>query len=99
MAEAAPATAARTAALIGVPCMTIALATLPVLVGFGLVPFAGSLAAGMGSLAAVAGGVELAAVGGGLVARFESGRGPMAAPASVDYPASQPTRAGPAQGG
>ena len=84
MAEAAPATAARTAALIAVLCMTIALATLPVLVGFGLVPFAGWLADGLGSLAAVAGGVKLAAMGWGLLARFETGRAPMAAAASMD---------------
>jgi len=35
-------------------------------------------------LAAVAGGVKLAAMGWGLVARFETGRAPMAAAASMD---------------
>jgi len=84
MAETAPTMAARTAALAAVLAMTIALAALPVLVGSGLVPVAGWLAAGLGSLVGVAGGVKLAAMGLGLLARFATGRAPMAAAASMD---------------
>ena len=65
------ATAGRAASLVAAAGLAIGLGALPVLIA--VAPGAGQwLAAGVGSLVAVAGGVKFAAVGWALAARFEA---------------------------
>ena len=83
--DAAIASPARTLAAVAVLGLVVGLAVLPILAGFGMAPGAVvQAAAGLGSLVAVLGGVKLAAVAWGLLARFSARPGRGVAAASVD---------------
>src|SRR5258707_3076198 len=83
--DAASARPARVLAVIALLALVLSLALLPALVGFALAPGpVVRLAAGLGSLVAVVGGVKLAAVIWGLVARFAASPGRREAATAID---------------
>jgi hypothetical protein len=83
--EFAPVHLGRAIALFAVAGLGVALVALPPLIGFGLAPRpVGQVAAGLGSLLAVAVGVKVAAVSWGQVARFVLGLAHRRTAASID---------------
>jgi len=80
-----PVGSGRSIASIAVLGLAVALAALPALIGVGLAPApVGRVAAGLGGLVAVVGGVKLAAVCWGLAARVVSSPARRFPAASID---------------
>jgi len=83
--EQAPASVGRTAALLFLVVLAVTVAVLPAGVAFGVAGgVASTLAVGLGGLAAVLGGVKLAAAAGGVVARLLERPRLRAVAASID---------------
>ena len=83
--DVAPVHSGRAIALIALVGLAVGLAALPALIGIGLAPGpVGQVAAGLGSLVAVAGGVKLAALCWGQVARVVSSAAHWGTAASID---------------